>query len=67
MLELESSVDLNQFGSRRASAANLLHYVALRRQDIRSLQEKLEQMGISSLGRSEGHVLYNIDAVIRIL
>ena len=67
MLELESSVDLNQFGSRRASAANLLHYVALRRQDIRSLQEKLELMGISSLGRSEGHVLYNIDAVIRIL
>jgi len=67
MLELESSVDLNQFGSRKTSAANLLHYVALRRQDIRSLQEKLELMGISSLGRSEGHVLYNIDAVIRIL
>jgi len=67
MLELESSVDLKQFGSRRTSAANLLHYVALRRQDIRSLQEKLELMGISSLGRSEGHVLYNIDAVIRIL
>jgi len=67
MLELESSVDLNQFVSRKVSAANLLHYVALRRQDIRSLQEKLELMGISSLGRSEGHVLYNIDAVIRIL
>jgi pyruvate kinase len=67
MLELESSVDLKQFGSREASAANLLHYVALRRHDIRSLQEKLELMGISSLGRSEGHVLYNIDAVIRIL
>jgi len=67
MLELESTVDLKQFGSRKSSAANLLHYVALRRQDIRSLQEKLELMGISSLGRSEGHVLYNIDAVIRIL
>jgi pyruvate kinase len=67
MLELESSVDLNQFGSRRTSATNLLHYVALRRQDIRTLQEKLESMGISSLGRSEDHVLYNIDAVIRIL
>ena len=67
MLELESNVDLNQFGSRKTSAANLLHYVALRRQDIRSLQEQLELMGISSLGRSEGHVLYNIDAVIRVL
>jgi pyruvate kinase len=41
--------------------------VALRRLDIRSLQDKLESMGISSLGRSEGHVLYNIDSVIRIL
>jgi pyruvate kinase len=67
MLELESSVDLKQFGPRRASAANLLHYVALRRLDMRILQEKLELMGISSLGRSEGHVLHNIDAVIRIL
>jgi pyruvate kinase len=67
MLELESSVDLNQFGSRKTSAANLLHYVALRRQDIRSLQDRLELIGISSLGRSEGHVLYNIDSVIRIL
>ena len=67
MLELESGVDLGQFGSRRPSAANLLHYVALRRQDIRGIQEKLELMGISSLGRSESHVLYNMDAVIRIL
>jgi len=67
MLELESSIDLQQFGSRRASAANLIHYVALRRQDIRVIQEELELMGISSLGRPESHVLYNIDAVIRIL
>ncbi|HXY56558.1 MAG TPA: pyruvate kinase [Nitrososphaerales archaeon] len=67
MLELESTVDLRQFGPRRASAANLLHYVALRRQDIRGIQDKLELMGLSSLGRSESHVLYNVDAVIRIL
>ena len=67
MLELESNFDVKQFGPRRPSAANLLHYVALRRQDIRSLQEKLELMGISSLGHSESHVLYNVDVVIRIL
>ena len=67
MLELESGVDLSQFGPRKASAANLLHYVALRRQDIRGIQGKLELMGISSLGHSESHVLYNIDVVIRIL
>ena len=67
MLELESNFDVRQFGPRRLSAVNLLHYVALRRQDIRSLQEKLELMGISSLGHSESHVLYNVDVVIRIL
>ena len=67
MLQLESDVDLKQFGPRKASAANLLHYVALRRQDIRSIQGKLELMGISSLGHSESHVLYNVDVVIRIL
>jgi pyruvate kinase len=67
MLDLESKVELGQFGTRKTSAKNLLDYVALRREDIRSIQEKLELMGISSLGRSESHVLYNIDAVIRIL
>ena len=67
MLELESSVNLDQFGPRRMSARNLLQYVALRRQDIRLIQERLSEMGISSLGRSESSVLYNIDAVIGIL
>jgi pyruvate kinase len=67
MVALEASVDLARFGSRSSSARNLLHYIALRQQDIRSLQEELSAMGISSLGRSESNVLYNIDAVIRIL
>lgn len=67
MVELEGSVSLDQFGPRRRSAQNLLHYVALRRQDIRAIQERLSEMGISSLGRSESGVLYNIDAVISIL
>jgi pyruvate kinase len=34
---------------------------------MRTIQERLELMGISTLGRSESHVLYNLDAVIRIL
>jgi pyruvate kinase len=67
MLELESSINLGQFGARRESARNLLHYVALRRQDIREIQEKLSAMGVSSLGRSESHVLYTLNSVIRIL
>ena len=48
----------------RDSATNLLHYLALRQQDLRPLQEKLSELGLSSLGRSESHVLANVDAVL---
>ncbi len=49
------------------SARNLLHYVALRRRDVRDLQQKLAMLGISSLGRSEAHVMANIDSVLGLL
>jgi pyruvate kinase len=49
------------------SARNLLHYLALRRRDIRQLQEHLTALGLSSLGRTESHVLFGIDAVLKIL
>ena len=49
------------------SARNLLHYVALRRRDVRSLQRKLATLGLSSLGRSEGHVMASIDSVLKLL
>ncbi|WP_330180198.1 pyruvate kinase [Nocardia sp. NBC_01503] len=47
----------------RASAENLAHYVALRRRDVRDLQTDLAIAGLSSLGRSEAHVLASVDAV----
>ncbi|MDX5481376.1 MAG: pyruvate kinase [Hymenobacteraceae bacterium] len=47
----------------RKSAKNLLHYLALRHHDIRELQESLAQLGLSSLGRAEGHVLASLQAV----
>jgi pyruvate kinase len=50
-----------------ASAANLAHYLALRRHDLRGLQEQLSRMGLSSLGRAETHVLANLDKVLGIL
>lgn len=50
-----------------AGAENLAHYVRLRRHDIRALQEKLAWIGVSSLGRSESHVLANIDKVLGLL
>ena len=49
------------------SAVNLAHYIALRRRDVRALQEELMPLGLSSLGRCEGRVLANIDAVIAAL
>ncbi len=48
----------------RKSADNLLHYIALRRRDIRQLQEDLAELGLSSLGRSEAHVVATLDAVL---
>lgn len=44
-------------------AANLAAYVAFRREDLRALQAQLSQLGLSSLGRSEGQVLATLEAV----
>ncbi|MEI6253350.1 MAG: pyruvate kinase [Mycobacteriaceae bacterium] len=40
----------------RSSAINLVHYWALRQSDLRDLQIRLAEFGLSSLGRSEAHV-----------
>ncbi|TPW17414.1 MAG: pyruvate kinase [Halothiobacillaceae bacterium] len=58
----ESSVLL-----RSRSAQNLLHYLALRRHDLRQLQQQLVEVGVSSLGRCEAHVMATLDQVITIL
>lgn len=51
----------------RDSARNLLHYLALRRRDLRPLQMKLATLGLSSLGRAESHVLATVDSVLKVL
>jgi pyruvate kinase len=38
------------------SALNLAHYIGLRTRDVRRTQLDLASLGLSSLGRSEGHV-----------
>ncbi len=48
-------------------AINLLQYLALRRRDLRQIQSQLAMLGLSSLGRSEAHVLENIDVVLKTL
>ncbi len=48
----------------RQSARNLLHYLALRSRDLRTLQTRLSNLGLSSLGRSEAHALASVEAVL---
>jgi pyruvate kinase len=50
---------------RVASSRNLLHYLAIRREDLRPLHTPLAEMGLSSLGRIEPHVLENLNGVIQ--
>lgn len=48
----------------RDGARNLLHYIALRNQNLVEVQTQLADRGLSSLGRAEAHVLASIDAVL---
>jgi pyruvate kinase len=67
MLALETSSQETVLAlpeAHRESARNLIHYLALRRHDLRPLQERLARRGLSSLGRSEAHVLRTVDAVL---
>ena len=49
---------------RRHSGENLLHYLAFRSRDLRSLQDSLASLGLSSLGCAEAHVLASINKVL---
>ena len=51
----------------RASARNLLHYLGLRRHDIRNLQRDLHALGLSSLGILESHTMASLNAVLEVL
>ncbi|MFZ4639338.1 MAG: pyruvate kinase [Nodosilinea sp.] len=51
----------------RESAYNLVHYLAVRRHDLRDLQSDLRQLGLSSLGRLEAHVMATLQVVLKTL
>ena len=42
-------------------------YLALRRHDNRALQAALARLGLSSLGRSEAHVMATLEQVLGIV
>jgi pyruvate kinase len=64
VVRLERRQPLHSFGDRRASARNLVDYLAFRRFDARQLQESLARLGLSSLGHAESHVRDNLDRVL---
>jgi pyruvate kinase len=67
-LESELAEDLQRLpSSTRASGHNLLSYLALRQRDRRQLQQRLSALGLSSLGRAEGHVVATLEAVLSVL
>src|SRR3954464_6938325 len=49
----------------RASAINLIDYLALRSQNIEVLQSRLHHLGLSSLASSESHIKSQIRSVIQ--
>jgi pyruvate kinase len=51
----------------RRSAQNLVDYLTLRSHDIRPLQASLAELGVSSLGRAEEHVMRSLEQVIEVL
>jgi pyruvate kinase len=53
--------------SHRDSARNFLHYLSVRQHDIRSLQQDLASLGLSSLGVLEPHVLASLNSVMAVL
>jgi pyruvate kinase len=65
--ELERYKPYYTDGQFSSSALNLAHYLALRRRDLRPLQDRLAGVGLSSLGHGEANVLANLNRVIRLL
>ena len=67
-LEKQYAEELSKVHAKnKKSALNLLHYLALRHNDISDLQNNLGKLGVSRLGRAESHVMHSILSVKNIL
>jgi pyruvate kinase len=66
--EQEFAVELDAVApAMRESAYNLVHYLAVRRHDVRELQDELTRLGLSSLGRLEAHVMASLQGVLEVI
>ncbi|WP_179319946.1 hypothetical protein [Winogradskyella helgolandensis] len=59
--------DLKPIERKRASAQNLLHYIAIRKIDVSGLQKQLKKIGASRLARSEDHMLQSLYLLHRLV
>ncbi len=79
VVELRQKIEINanqrlqkfqgnyHYGNFSKSAFNLAHYLAMRQFDLRHLQDRLAQAGLSSLGRAEASVVSTLDSLIDVL
>ncbi|MBL7807992.1 MAG: pyruvate kinase [Saprospiraceae bacterium] len=51
--------------AQQLSFRNLLHYLALRKEDLRPLQDSLHDAGLSSLASAESHCMRQVQAVLQ--
>src|SRR5215831_7917535 len=56
---------ITDVGENKKSRDNLLSYLAFRKHNLETLQIRLAEQGLSSLGRLEGHVLNGIELVLK--
>jgi pyruvate kinase len=64
---LQKYQDYYPSGTFSKSACNLAHYLAMRQFDLRHLQDRLAQAGLTSLGRAEASVVSTLDSLIEVL
>src|SRR5450631_2779039 len=66
-LEQQEADQLREIASEhQLSSRNLVHYVAMRRRDLRELQTQLTDLGMSSIGRSEAYALSSVSRVVNL-
>jgi len=49
----------------KQSITNLIHYLTLRREDLRAMQDNLHDAGLSSLASAESHAMRQVQAVLQ--
>ena len=62
-VEKRSSILSEIHTSQFMAAKNMLHYLTLRKEDIRALQNDLHSMGLSSLASAESHIRSQLQAI----